>query len=116
MNALSRLYCPAEDFTLRLRQRMPMNIGFSFTAEQMDALRRAFGERFDGQHAIDVRGRVYLPWTRYYLVVQAGRDRRTDLRRGVAGRATRTAIDSALCAASALGLLAGLGWLALRLL
>ena len=93
---VSRLYCPPEDFILRLRQRMPMNVGFTFSDEQLEALRRAFGDRFEGRHAVDMRGRIYQPWSRYYIVFQAGRDRRKDPRRGAA-RATRTAVDSFVC-------------------
>ena len=81
----SRLQCGPADFLLRLRQRMPMNIGFTFTDEQLEALARAFGDRFDGRHAVDMRRRIYLPWSPYYVVIQAGRDRRTDFRRGALG-------------------------------
>jgi len=100
----SRLYCRPEEFTLRLRQRMPMNVGFTFTPEQMDALRQAFGDRFDGQHAVDMRGRLHLPWTRYYLVFQAGRDRRDGGRKSLVSHKARTFMDSVACGLCAGGL------------
>jgi hypothetical protein len=114
--AASRLHYPPEEFTVRLRQRIPMNVCFTFTSEQLDALRRVFGDRFDGRHTVDMRGRLYLPWSRYYVVLQAGRDRRTDVRRIGASQLGRIAIDSVLCGLSVTGLAAGAIWLAMTLL
>jgi hypothetical protein len=111
----SRLYCAPHEFILRLRQRMPMDIGFTFTDAQLAALARAFGDRFDGKHALDMRGRLYLPWSNYYLVFQAGRDRRTDLRRSApATRARRTTIDSFLCGVALSSVVVAAAWFALR--
>ncbi|HVC63366.1 MAG TPA: hypothetical protein VND19_23755 [Acetobacteraceae bacterium] len=93
-----------------------MNVCSTFTRDQIEALRRVFGDRLDGEHAVDMRGRLHLPWSRYYLVLQAGRDRRTDLRRTPGTRATRAAIDSFLCALSVTGVAAGAIWLAMTLL
>jgi len=93
--ARSRLYCAPYEFILRLRQRMPMDIGFTFSDEQLAALSHAFGDRFCGHHSVDMRGRFRLPWLRCYLVFQAGRDRRTDPRRGTPAR--RIAIARFLC-------------------
>lgn len=93
-----------------------MNVCFTFTSDQLEALRRAFGDRFDGEHAVDMRGRLHLPWSRYYLVLQAGRDRRTDFRRSAASRVTRTVIDCLLCGTAIAGLAAGVAWLAINLL
>lgn len=113
----SRLYCPPEEFTLRLRQRMPMDVGFTFTHEQLEALRTAFGDRFNRRHTIDMRGCVHLPWSRYYLVFQMGRDRRDDdIRPGLASRRVRVAFDSLICALAAGGLFSGLVLVALHLL
>jgi hypothetical protein len=92
-----------------------MNVCFTFTSEQLEALRRVFSDRLNGDHGVDVRGRLYFPWSRYYLVFQAGRDRRKDLRRNVGTRANRTIIHSALCAVSITALLATLAWLATAL-
>ncbi len=114
--AAPNLYCPPEEFTLRLRERIPMNVCFTFTSEQLDALRRAFGDRLDGKHQIDKRTQVHLPWSRYYLVFQAGRERRKDFRRIVPDSRKRTVVDSSLCGLSIVGLLAGAGWLAIHLI
>jgi hypothetical protein len=112
--AESRVDCPKEEFTWRLRARLPMNVGFTFTSEQLQALRTAFGARFEGRHSIDLRGRLHLPWTRYYIVLQVGRDRRIDPRRRRQGPGLRIVIDSLLVAAMGLGGLALLAWLAVR--
>ncbi len=114
--AASRLDCPPEEFTFRLRDRIPMNVCFSFTSEQLDALRRVFGDRLDGEHTVDMRGRLHLPWSRYYIVVQAGRERRTDVRRNVVSCMQRTAIDSVLCGLCITGLAASAVWLTMNLL
>ena len=114
--AASRIHCPQEEFIVRLRQRIPMNVCFTFTSEQLEALRRVFGDRFDGRHTVDVRGRLYLPWSRYYIVLQAGRDRRTDLRRTGTSQTMRTAIDSVLCGLCITGFAAGAIWLTTALL
>ncbi len=112
----SRPSYPPEEFTARLRQRIPTNVCFTFTSEQLDALRRAFGDRLDADHTIDRRGRLHLPWSPYYLVFQAGRDRRRDVRRNVASQGRRTAIDSLLCGLSLTGLAVGAVCLAVNLL
>ncbi len=108
----SRLYCPEEKFTWRLLSRLPMNIGFSFTLEQLEALRTAFGTRFEGRHALDLRSRLYLPWSRYYLVVQCGRDRRDDLEPSQPVARLRTVLDSMLRGLALGGALSALVWLA----
>lgn len=106
--AESRLVCPKEEFTWRLRARLPLDVCFSFTTEQLDALRSAFGSRFERQHALDMRGRIYLPWSKYYVVLQFGRDRRSD-----AGKPApvRTIVDSITCGLALGGCLVGLTWL-----
>lgn len=112
----SRLYCPEEEFTGRLRARMPMDVGFSFTQDQLQALRTAFGTRFERRHSLDMRGRFHLPWSRYYLVLQFGRDQRNDHRQSLVSKTSRTVIDTMLLAVAAGGMLAGLAWLAARFL
>ncbi len=114
--AAPSLHYPDEEFTVRLRERIPMNVCFTFTSEQLDALRRAFGDRLDGEHAIDKRGRLHLPWSQYYLVLQAGRDRRRNLRRNVVPQPRQVAIDSLLLGVCIAGLIAAGAWLALNLL
>ena len=112
----ARLDCPAEEFTLRLRERLPMNICFTFTSDQLEALRRVFGDRLDGRHSVDMRGRLHLPWSPYYVVLQAGRDRRRNLRRQGATPLGRILIHSTLCFAPLAGAAAAAGWLAARFL
>jgi hypothetical protein len=105
--AQSRLHYPEEEFTWRLRARMPMNVGFTFTQDQLQALRTAFGHRFQKRHAVDLRGRIRLPRTRYYVVFQCGRDRRTDLRRSPSAHRW---LDGAIYGAALCSLFAGLAW------
>jgi len=112
----SRLYCPKEEFTWRLRSRLPMNIGFTFTSEQLHALRAAFGARFEGQHSVDMRGRLHLPWSNYYIVLQLGRDRRVDPRRSRHAARIRKVVDSLACGSVLSAGLAWLAWLVLRAL
>ena len=112
----SRLSSPDEEFTGRLRSRMPMNVLFTFSADQLEALRSAFGSRFQNRHCVDVRSRVFLPWSRYYVVVQIGRDRRSDPRRSKGAGRLRTLIDSLGLGLVVFGGVAGMVWLAIRLL
>ncbi|HET8995312.1 MAG TPA: hypothetical protein VFN42_01460 [Acetobacteraceae bacterium] len=104
----SRLYCPEEEFTGRLRSRLPMNVLFTFSAEQLQALRTAFGTRFERRHSVDVRWRVRLPWQRYYVVVQCGRDKRVDPRRAQGQGSMAWGMGWLLTLAAGM---AGLGWL-----
>jgi len=105
--AQSRFRYPEEEFTWRLRARMPMNVGFTFTQDQLSALRQAFGHRFQKRHSVDFRGRIRLPWTHYYVVFQFGRDRRTDLRRSPSAHRW---LDGAIYGVALCGLVAGLAW------
>jgi hypothetical protein len=61
----------------------PKAVAPTFTAEQLDAVKRAFGARYHGAHAIDVR--LSLPlWRRsVYLVFLIGPERRTFDRRSL---------------------------------
>ncbi len=63
--------------------RIPKAVAPTFTAEQLDAVKRAFGARYHGAHAIDVR--LSLPlWRRsVYLVFLIGSERRTFDRRSL---------------------------------
>lgn len=71
----------ADDFENGLMQRLPADIRASFTREQIDALRVAFGARTWGQHPLDLRGTLNLWRWRYYYVLLAGRNRRDLTRR-----------------------------------
>jgi hypothetical protein len=61
--------------------RIPKQVASTFTAAQLDAVKRAFGARYRGTHTIDVR--LSLPLWRHsiYLVLLAGSERRTFDRR-----------------------------------
>ncbi|WP_415897568.1 3-phosphoshikimate 1-carboxyvinyltransferase [Neptuniibacter sp. QD57_21] len=64
-----------------LMQRLPADIQDSFTQEQLNALKVAFGARKWGKHPIDIRGTINI-WTwRYYFVFLLGRNRRSLSRR-----------------------------------
>ena len=56
--------------------RIPKDVAATFTAPQLDAVKRAFGARYRGAHAIDLR--LSLPlWRRsIYLVFLAGAEQR----------------------------------------
>ena len=59
-----------------LFKRVPEDLRATFTQEQIDALKVAFGARKWGKHPVDIRSTVSV-WTwRYYFVVLMGRNRR----------------------------------------
>lgn len=66
----------------RLLERMPEDVAASFTEPQLAHLRVALGARQWGKHAVDLRGTVGLGRWRYYYVVLAGRNIRSDGRQG----------------------------------
>lgn len=57
--------------------RIPEEVASSFTPEQLDAIKLAFGARVRGAHAIDVRLSVPLGRRWGYFVLLAGLERRT---------------------------------------
>lgn len=59
-----------------LKDRLPADLRETFSAEQLAALKVAFGARQWGRHPVDVRGTLKLWRWRYYFVVLAGRNRR----------------------------------------
>lgn len=61
--------------------RIPRPLAASFTAEQLMAVRMAFGARHRGSHAVDLRLSLPLPRNRWYLVLLAGTERRSPSRR-----------------------------------
>lgn len=69
-------------FFVDLFQRLSPEIAASFTNYQLDAVKRAFATRSRSKHPIDIR--LSLPGLRqrYYLVVLAGKERRSAERRG----------------------------------
>ena len=57
--------------------RIPKDVASSFTPAQLDAIKRAFGARALGAHAIDIRMSMPLGRRSVYLVLLAGREKRT---------------------------------------
>ncbi|WP_028240958.1 hypothetical protein [Stutzerimonas azotifigens] len=68
-------------FTEGLMKRLPSHLRHSFSDEQIDALRVAFGARKWGRHAVDMRGTLPLGRSRYYFVLLLGRNQRERSRR-----------------------------------
>ena len=62
-------------------RRIPEEVAPTFTAAQLDAVKRAFGARYRGAHAIDIR--LSLPLRRRSLYLVAGAERRTFDRRSL---------------------------------
>ena len=65
-----------DPFALGLKERLPADLRESFTAEQLNALKIAFGARRWGKHPIDMRGTLGLFGWRYYFVLLIGRNKR----------------------------------------
>jgi len=66
---------PADQFIARFLARVPPDVASTFTSAQLAAIRRAFGMRYEADHALEIRRHLSLPWGRFYLVLLAGRDR-----------------------------------------
>jgi hypothetical protein len=64
-------------------RRIPEEVAPTFTAAQLDAVKRAFGARYRGAHAIDIRLSLPLRRRSLYLVLLAGTERRTFDRRSL---------------------------------
>lgn len=58
--------------------RIPEDIRESFTDAQIAAVGRAFGR---GAHAVDIRFSIPIPGGRSYVVILAGREKRSEERR-----------------------------------
>lgn len=58
--------------------RIPKDVAPTFTSAQLDAVKRAFGARSAGAHAVDLRFSVPLGRGRGYVVLLAGREQRSD--------------------------------------
>jgi hypothetical protein len=56
--------------------RIPGPVASTFTDEQLDAIRRAYGVRRNGSHSVELRKSVPFLWTRLYVVLLVGRERR----------------------------------------
>lgn len=77
MNAVDR-----DPYFRRLLARVPPDVADTFNDEQISALKRAFGGRAAGSHAVDLRFSVpFLRRRVFYFVILAGRERRSSRRR-----------------------------------
>ena len=65
-----------DPFIAGLKERLPEELRESFTEEQLEALKLAFGTRSWGKHSVDMRGTVKFWHRRYYFVFLAGRNYR----------------------------------------
>jgi len=65
-----------DPFIVGLKERLPEELRESFTEEQLEALKLAFGTRSWGKHSVDLRGTLKLWHRRYYFVFLAGRNYR----------------------------------------
>ncbi|MFO1154936.1 MAG: hypothetical protein U1E42_14950 [Rhodospirillales bacterium] len=77
MNAIDR-----DPLFRRFFARVPPDIAETFNDEQVNAIKRAFGSRSSGSHAVDLRFSV--PFSRrraFYFVLLAGKERRSSRRR-----------------------------------
>ena len=68
---------PAEDpFQKLFFSRIPTEIAQSFSAEQLEAVKLAFGARSPGAHVLDLRFSVPFGERSWYVVLLAGQMRR----------------------------------------
>lgn len=65
-----------DPFIAGLKERLPEELRESFTEEQLEALKLAFGTRSWGKHSVDLRSTVKFWHRRYYFVFLAGRNYR----------------------------------------
>ncbi len=65
-----------DPFVTGLKDRLPSHLRESFTTEQLQALKTAFGARKWGQHPVDLRGTLGIWRSRYYFVLLMGRNHR----------------------------------------
>jgi hypothetical protein len=72
------LLVPRTDpFLQQMFARMSPGAKFSFTPAQIDEIKKAFSARSFTSHAVDVRRSISLFGKSYYLVILAGRERRS---------------------------------------
>ncbi|WP_348728365.1 3-phosphoshikimate 1-carboxyvinyltransferase [Rheinheimera texasensis] len=90
----------------KLLERMPAEVQQSFTEAQLSYLRVALGARQWGKHKLDVRGTLGLGSWRYYYVLVAGRNKRSEYRSHKTGLLVKAVFLSVLLIlSSVLGLL-----------
>ena len=81
-----RHYRLSDPFFDRFYARMPRDVAGTFTQEQLDAIKRVFGARTWGSHAIDIRMSMPILWRRWYVVLLMGPERRPRGRRHIESR------------------------------
>ncbi|MEH1912739.1 MAG: hypothetical protein V7L05_32550 [Nostoc sp.] len=64
----------------RLFSKISPEIADSFTDEQLKAIQRGFGSQIVARHSLDIRVSVPIPSLRFYLVLLAGSERRSQQR------------------------------------
>ena len=90
-----------DPFIAGLKERLPEELRESFTEEQLEALKLAFGTRSWGKHSVDLRGSVKFWHRRYYFVFLAGRNyrqlSRLEQELSLLGKATLLAVILLAC-------------------
>jgi hypothetical protein len=74
---------PSDPFFDQMFARMSPGAEYLFSPYQLDEIKKAFGARSFGGHAVDFRTSVRLFRSSYYLVFLAGRERRLRSRLGL---------------------------------
>jgi hypothetical protein len=65
-----------DPFLERMFARMSPGARFLFTPDQIDEIRKAFGARKPGNHAVDLRYSIGIFGKSYYFVFLAGKEKR----------------------------------------
>ncbi|MEH2295568.1 hypothetical protein, partial [Nostoc sp.] len=66
--------------TFKTSSKISPQIADSFTDEQLKAIQRGFGSQAGNSHSLDIRVSVPIPGLRFYLVLLAGSERRSQQR------------------------------------
>jgi hypothetical protein len=66
-----------DPFLQQMFARMSPGAKFTFTPAQIDEIKKAFAARSFTSHAVDMRRSISLFGRSYYLVILAGRERRS---------------------------------------
>lgn len=92
------LLVPEPDpFLQQMFARMSPGAKFTFTPAQLDEIKKAFSARSHVSHALDFRHSICPFGKSYYLVILAGRERRSVPRRHVTKLSQTMALCAALC-------------------
>jgi hypothetical protein len=93
------LLVPEPDpFLTQMFARMSPGAKFTFTPAQVDEIKKAFSARSRHSHALDVRHSIRLFGKSYYLVLLAGRERRSVPHRRVTKLSQTIALGAAALA------------------